>query len=83
LGLSWNFGVISDTAMVVDATSPGERARVQGSADVLIALAGAGGVEVSGVLMAATSYADPLPIWAAVALALIPVLAQRRFRPAA
>jgi hypothetical protein len=68
--------------MVVDATSPDERARVQGRVEVLIALVGTGGGAVSGVLMAATSYAALSLLGAAVALVLIPVLARRRPRPA-
>lgn len=57
LGLGWNFGLISGTAMLVDATVPESRARVQGSVDVLIALGGAGGGALSGMVMAGTSYA--------------------------
>jgi hypothetical protein len=45
--------VIAGTALVVDATVPENRARTQGSIDVLIALAGAGGGAVSGVMMSA------------------------------
>ena len=40
LGLGWNFGLISGTALIVDATTSTNRAKVQGSVDVLIALAG-------------------------------------------
>lgn len=57
LGLGWNFGLISGTAMLVDATVPASRAQVQGSVDVLIALGGAGGGAASGVIMAGTGYA--------------------------
>ncbi|WP_185278030.1 MFS transporter [Leifsonia shinshuensis] len=57
LGLGWNFGLISGTALVVDATTPANRARTQGTIDVLIALAGAGGGAMSGVVMASAGYA--------------------------
>jgi MFS family permease len=57
LGLGWNFGLISGTALVVDATVPANRARTQGTIDVLIALAGAGGGAMSGVVMASAGYA--------------------------
>lgn len=57
LGLGWNFGLISGTALVVDATTPANRARTQGTIDVLIALAGAGGSAMSGVVMASAGYA--------------------------
>jgi len=41
---------------VVDATVPQNRPKTQGTIDVLIALAGAGGGMVSGAVMHATSY---------------------------
>lgn len=56
LGLGWNFGLISGTALVVDATVPANRPRTQGRIDVLVALAGAGGGAISGVVFAATSF---------------------------
>lgn len=36
LGLGWNFGLISGTAAIVDATTPQSRAKTQGAVDVLI-----------------------------------------------
>ena len=39
LGLGWNLGLISGTALVVDAADPATRAKTQGSLDVLVALA--------------------------------------------
>ena len=74
LGLGWNFGLISGTALVIDATVPGNRARVQGSIDVLIALAGAGGGVMSGVVVAATDYAFLSLSGGLLALLLVPVL---------
>lgn len=56
LGLGWNFGLISGTALIIDATSLATRARVQGAVDVAIAIAGAGGGAASGVLVDAYSY---------------------------
>ncbi|RDU37345.1 MFS transporter [Neobacillus piezotolerans] len=41
LGLGWNFGLVSGTALIVDSTNPETRAKTQGSVDVLISLAGA------------------------------------------
>lgn len=80
LGLGWNFGIIAGTAMIIDATTPDIRARTQGSVDVLISLAGAGGSAMSGVVMAAAGY-DFLALGgAALALALIPVVAVRSAR---
>ncbi len=74
LGIGWNFGLISGTALVVDATVPENRPRTQGTIDVLIALAGAGGGAVSGVVMSATDYATLALGGGALALLLIPVL---------
>ncbi|WP_339146586.1 MULTISPECIES: MFS transporter [unclassified Sutcliffiella] len=56
LGLGWNFGLISGTATIVDATTPSTRARVQGSMDVLVALSGATGGMMSGMVVSHTSY---------------------------
>src|SRR5699024_3936549 len=56
LGLGWNFGLVSGSALVVDATVPQNRARAQGTIDVLIALSGAGSSAMSGVVMSATSF---------------------------
>ncbi|MFE6968016.1 MFS transporter [Isoptericola sp. NPDC057653] len=74
LGLGWNFGLISGTALIVDATTPATRARTQGTVDVLIALAGAGGGAMSGVVMAGSSYATLALGGGILSLLLIPVL---------
>lgn len=74
LGLGWNFGVISGTALLIDGTPLGSRARTQGSVDVLIALAGAGGGAMSGWVVATTSYAVLSLAGGLLALLLIPVL---------
>ncbi|RTL08599.1 MAG: MFS transporter, partial [Acidimicrobiia bacterium] len=74
LGLGWNFGLISGTALVVDATSPEDRPRVQGTIDVGVALAGAGGGVLSGVIVAGSSYATLSLLGGVLSLAVIPVL---------
>ncbi|MCQ1995777.1 MFS transporter [Arthrobacter sp. zg-Y1171] len=74
LGMGWNFGLIAGTALVVDNTSPEIRPRVQGKIDVFVALAGAGGGTLSGVVMAGTSYAALALSGGILALLLIPVL---------
>ncbi|NME07617.1 MFS transporter [Psychrobacillus sp. BL-248-WT-3] len=56
LGLGWNFGLISSTALIVDSTVPATRAKRQGSIDVWVALAGVSGGGLSGVIAAQTSY---------------------------
>lgn len=74
LGLGWNFGLISGTALIVDNTVLENRARTQGALDVLIALAGAGAGALSGVVTTGTSYATLALLGGAMAFALIPVL---------
>ncbi|MGE7607354.1 MFS transporter [Peribacillus frigoritolerans] len=72
LGLGWNFGLISGTAILVDATPPTTRAKTQGSVDVLIALSGALGGGLSGMVVAHSSYATLSIAGAVLSLLLIP-----------
>lgn len=81
LGLGWNFGLISGTTFVVDATDPAQRPRVQGAVDVLVAIAGASGGAMSGVVMSAGGYAFLSISCGLLALALLPVLLWHRRRP--
>lgn len=74
LGLGWNFGLISGTAMLVDATPPYTRAKTQGSVDVWVALSGALGGGLSGVVFAHSSYAALSIAGAALSLLLIPIV---------
>ncbi|WP_307810833.1 MFS transporter [Tomitella cavernea] len=78
LSLGWNFGLVSGTALVVDATVPQNRPRMQGTIDVLIALSGAGGGTMSGVVMSSAGYQWLALGGGVLALALIPVLLVRR-----
>ena len=48
LGLGWNFGLISGTAIIIDSTNIHNRAKVQGSVDVWVALSGTAGSFVIG-----------------------------------
>lgn len=80
LGLGWNFGLISGTAFVINGTAPAQRPRVQGSVDVLIAIAGASGGAMSGVVMSAGGYALLSVACGLSALALLPVLLWHRRR---
>ncbi|WP_218221663.1 MFS transporter [Nesterenkonia sp. Act20] len=80
LGVGWNVGLIAGTALVVDATVPQNRPRTQGGIDVLIALAGAGGGAMSGMVMAATNFAHLSLGGGLLALLLIPVLLWARRR---
>jgi len=84
LGIGWNLGLISGTTLIVDATDPATRARTQGTIDVLIALAGASGGALSGMVVAHSSYAALSLTGGGLALLLIPVVIwSRRKRQAA
>ena len=74
LGLGWNFGLISGTAMIVDATAPSVRAKTQGSVDVLVALSGATGGMLSGVIAAQTGFGAMALGGGILSLLLIPVV---------
>ncbi|MGD6892235.1 MFS transporter [Bacillus mobilis] len=74
LGLGWNLGLISGTAQIVDATIPSTRAKTQGKIDVLIALAGASGGAMSGMVVANSSYAALSLAGGVIAFMLIPVV---------
>ena len=78
LGLGWNFGLISGTALIVDATPVSTRARTQGSVDVLIALSGASGGALSGVIVAGSSFAVLSLVAGFLALLLVPAVAWTR-----
>jgi MFS family permease len=74
LGLGWNFGLISGTALIVDSTETSTRARTQGTLDVLIALSGAAGGALSGVIVVGSSYLTLSLTGGILSLLLIPVV---------
>ncbi|PFN99498.1 MFS transporter [Bacillus sp. AFS076308] len=74
LGLGWNFGLISGTALIVDSTKSSTRARTQGTVDVLIALSGAAGGALSGMIVAGSSYLTLSFTGGILSLLLIPVV---------
>lgn len=74
LGLGWNFGLISGTALIVDSTGTSTRAKTQGAVDVLIALSGAAGGAFSGMIVAGSSYTTLSFIGGLLSLLLIPVV---------
>jgi MFS family permease len=74
LGLGWNLGLIAGTALLIDATTAQNRAGVQGSVDVLIALAGAGGGALSGLVVAEAGFPALSLGGGLLALLLLPVL---------
>ncbi|MBM7581045.1 MFS transporter [Jeotgalibacillus terrae] len=74
LGLGWNFGLISGTATIVDSTHPSVRAKTQGSVDVFIALSGAAGGALSGMVVGASSFSILSLGGGLLSLILIPVI---------
>lgn len=82
LGFGWNLGLISGTALVVDGVAAAERAQVQGSIDVLVALAGAGAGVASGIVAAAFSYPTLTLLCGLVGVTIVPVAVRFRARQA-
>lgn len=74
LGVGWNFGLISGTAVIVDSTTISTRAKTQGSVDVLVALGGTAGSLVSGVIVAYSSYAFLGFLGTYLSLLLLPLI---------
>ncbi|MFI1157825.1 MFS transporter [Streptomyces sioyaensis] len=82
LGLGWNFGLVSGTALVIDALPPARRASGQGLVDVGIALAGAVGGMSSGLVVVLGGYRTLALAGGLLALAVVPVLGWAARRPA-
>ncbi|WP_200938632.1 MFS transporter [Cellulomonas sp. Root137] len=80
LGLGWSFGLVAGTAIITGAVPLATRARTQGRVDVLIALAGATGGAVSGLVVAGASYTALALGGGLIALALVPLVAVERAR---
>jgi MFS family permease len=74
LGLGWNFGLISGTATLIDSTTVSNRAKTQGSIDVVVAVSGASGGLLSGVIVGHTSFAFLSISGGLLSLFLIPVV---------
>lgn len=83
LGIGWNFGLVSATAMITDATPLETRAATQGTVDVCVALSGAGSGVLSGVVMAAGGYPMVAVAGGVLALALIPIIVMAQATQAA
>ncbi|MEU6672316.1 MFS transporter [Streptomyces sp. NPDC046727] len=80
LGLGWNFGLVSGTAIITDSVPLATRARTQGMVDVSIAIAGTTGGIASGVMVAATSYPALALTGGFLSLALLPAIAATAYR---
>ncbi|MGW9565422.1 MFS transporter [Prescottella equi] len=75
LGLGWNFGLVSGTAIITDSVPIATRARTQGTVDLTIAIAGAGGGLTSGMVVGAASYGWLAILGGLVSLLIVPALA--------
>nr|WP_262176979.1 MFS transporter [Saccharococcus sp. Marseille-Q5394] len=74
LGLGWNFGLISGTAIIIDSTDIKTRAKTQGSVDVWVAISGTAGSLLSGIIVGNSSYAVLGFVGMYLSLLLIPVI---------
>lgn len=80
LGIGWNFGLISGTAIIIDSTDMKTRAKTQGSVDVWVALSGTIGGLLSGIIVAYSSYAVLGFVGTYLALLLIPLMIWSRLK---
>ena len=80
LGLGWNFGLVSGTAIITDTVPLATRARTQGTVDVGIAVSGAGGGLASGIVVALAGFPALALTGGVVALAILPIIALTRRR---
>ncbi|MGW7079788.1 MFS transporter [Streptomyces sp. NPDC054866] len=72
LGVGWSFGLVTGTTIVTNSTPLASRAKVQGLADVALAVAGAVGGLASGIVVAVTSYPTLAALCGALALVAAP-----------
>jgi MFS family permease len=68
LGVGWSFCYVAGSALLSDQLSPAERARTQGTNDLLVGLGAAAATFSSGLIFSATSYAVVGLVGAALAL---------------
>ena len=80
LGVGWNFGLISGTAIVIDSTDVLTRAKIQGSIDVFVALAGTVGGLASGVIVAFSGFSMLSFLGTYISLLLIPLIIWMRYK---
>ncbi|WP_328994231.1 MFS transporter [Kribbella sp. NBC_01245] len=74
LGLGWNLGLVTGTAIITDAVPLATRAKTQGLVDVFIAIAGATGGIASGLVVAAAGYPLLAIGGGVLALAIVPAV---------
>lgn len=81
LGFGWSLGLIAGTTTITNATPIATRAKTQGTVDLFIAVAGAAGGLLSGLIVAQASYPALGIIGAVTAATLIPILLLGRRHP--
>ncbi|MEU3496416.1 MFS transporter [Kitasatospora cineracea] len=74
LGLGWNFGLVSGTAIITDAAPLATRARTQGAVDVAIAVSGTTGGLASGAVVDLAGYPVLALGGGLLALVILPAL---------
>lgn len=74
LGVGWDFGLISGTAIIVDSTSVLTRAKIQGSIYLWVAFGGTAGSILLGIIVAYMSCFHLGIIGAIIAILLIPLI---------
>ncbi|MGW7379011.1 MFS transporter [Streptomyces sp. NPDC054794] len=74
LGLGWNLGLVSGTAIITDTVPLATRAKTQGMVDVSIAIAGATGGLASGVVVDLAGYPVLALTGGILALAVLPAV---------
>lgn len=80
LGLGWSCTMIGGSTLLTESLPADVRPRMQGSADLVMGLAGASAGIVSGVVVAVSSYAMLSLISTAIILALFTVVVQERLK---
>ncbi|WP_206074655.1 MFS transporter [Antribacter gilvus] len=80
LGFGWSLGLVSGTTLLSRDLPAHGRARVQGNVDVLVALAGAGGAGLSGVVVAGASYTALALGGGILAVGLLPFVLRHKDR---
>lgn len=78
LGFGWSLGLVAGTTAITNNTPVATRARTQGTVDVFIALAGAGGGLASGFIVAAAGFTWLAVLGAIVAVVIAPAVLLRR-----
>jgi MFS family permease len=81
LGLGWNFCFVAGSSLLTDRLRVGERARLQGAADVVVSVSSAIGSLSSGELMAQVGYGAAATIGMGLALIIVAAALASTNRP--